>query len=242
MSPRDLALAVIATLILGVNFAVVKVAVGYAPPVFVTALRFAFVSLALIWFFPPSKMPPGLWRGVLVFSVFQGLLHHGAMYIGIRGVDAAIGSIIMQLGTPFALLFAWWLLGEKFGWRRSMGLLVAFAGVAILIGEPDVWAANYFVTFLIISALCWGFVNAYVKRLGEVNILQLTAWYAVFAVPQLLIASAVFETGQWDAAMAAPLQFWALIGFMSLGATISLSRHIPKVTCSKTIRNFCGLI
>ena len=218
MSLRDYFLAALATALFGINYVVIKVAVGYVPPLFVTALRFVLVAAVLLWFFP---MPKGLLRPVLVISVVQGLLHHGLMFIGMGGVDAAIGAIIMQLGTPFAALFAWVVLGEKFGWRRTFGLVVAFVGVALLVGEPDVWSANYYVILLVLSGMCWGYVNVYIKRIGEVNILQLTAWLSVFAAPQLLIASAVFEQGQIEALLAAPGYIWGLLGYMSLCSTVA---------------------
>lgn len=255
MSLRDLVLVSIATLLFGVNMVAIKLAVGYAPPIFVTALRFAVVAGVLVWFFPPWKLPKTLWVGVIVFSVVQGLLHHGALYIGLVGIDAAVGSILLQLGTPFAVIFAWVLLGEKFGWRRGLGMGVAFLGVAVLIGQPEVWSASYHVAIMVLSALCWGFVNVYMKRLGKVNILQLTAWYAFFAVPQLLITSAIFETGQIDAMMAAPLDFWLLVCYMGLGSSVvaygiwyyllgqySIAQMIPFALLNPVIGTVSGVL
>ncbi|MBT4888261.1 MAG: DMT family transporter [Rhodospirillales bacterium] len=216
MSLRDYFLAALATVLFGVNYAVIKVAVGYVPPLFVTALRFVFVAAVLLWFFP---MPKGMWKPVIVVSVVQGLFHHGSMFIGMGGVDAAIGAIITQLGTPFAALFAWLLLGEKFGWYRTFGVVVAFVGVALLAGQPDIWEANYYVLLLVFCSLSWGYVNVYIKSIGPVNILQLTAWFSVFAAPQLFIASYVLEQGQVEALLASPYYIWGLLGYMGICAT-----------------------
>ncbi len=217
MSPRDLILATFAVLVLGVNVAVIKLAVGMVPPLLVTGLRFVVVGLALAWIFP---FPRQFWRPVLALSVIQGSIHHGLMFIAFEGVDAVVAAIVIQLGSPFAAIFAWIILGERFGWRRSLGMITAFLGVVILAGQPDVWSANVSVMLLVISAMAWGYANVHVKRMGDINIFQLTTWMSVFAAPQMLLSSWLFETGQWDAIATAPWMFWACILYVSLGATV----------------------
>lgn len=217
MKLRDLFLAAFAVLVLGVNFVAVKTAVGYIPPLFLTGVRFSLVAVVLVWFFP---LPRGMWFPIFIFSLAQGLLHHGLMFTGMVGMDAAITAIVMQLCTPFAAGFAWIMLGERFGWRRSSGVAIALFGVSLIAGQPEIWQANLSLVLLVFSAMCWGYASVYVKRLGNINILQVTAWMAVFATPELFIASAFLETGQFDALMNAPSIVWFCLAYMSLGATV----------------------
>ena len=218
MTFRDLILASLAVVVLGVNIVAIKLAVGFAPPLLVTGLRFLAVGLALAWFFP---FPKQLWRQVLVLSVVQGLIHHGLMFIAFEGVDAVVAAIIIQLGSPFAVIFAWVILGEKFGLWRTTGMSIALACVVVLAGQPDVWSANTSVLLLVISVMAWGYANIHVKRMGDINILQVMTWMSVFSAPQLLLSSWVMETGQWDAIVAAPLLFWGCVLYVSLGATVT---------------------
>lgn len=217
MSPRDLALAAFAILVLGINVPVVKVIVGLAPPVFVTGLRFVLVGLVLSWFFP---FPKRHWRQVVILSVVQGVLHHGIMFLGTAGVDATVAAIVLQLGSPFALIAAWLILHERFGPVRLAGMIGAFAGVLILVGEPAVWQANVSVMLLVVSSMAWALANIQIKKMGAVDALQMTVWMSVFAAPQLLVVSWVFETGQWDAVVSAPWIFWACLIYTALGATV----------------------
>lgn len=217
MSVRDLCLASIAILILGINNVAIKIAVGIAPALVVTGLRFVVVGLILVWIFP---FPRQLWRPILGLSVIQGLLHHGLMFVALEDVDVAVAAIIIQLGSPFATIFAWVLLREGFGWRRSLGMLIAFAGVMVLAGQPDVWTTNVSVLLLVVSAMAWGYANVHVKSMGAIDILQVTAWMSIFAAPQLLISSWLLESGQIDALMSAPVLFWGCILYISLGATV----------------------
>jgi len=217
MTFRHCLLALFSVVVLGINVVAIKVAVTHVPPIFVTALRFSLVGLLLVWFFP---IPRGQWGGILIFSIAQGALHHGLMFIGMTGVDAAVGAIVMQLCIPFAAILAWFMLGEHFGWRRAVGIAVSFLGVVILAGEPQVKSAALYVGILLLSASAWGYANIHVKRMGEINILQITAWMSLFAAPELFLASALLETGQWTALMAAPSLIWVCLAYMSLGATV----------------------
>jgi O-acetylserine/cysteine efflux transporter len=217
MSLRDIGLALLSVVVLGLNMVAIKVAVSDVPPLFVTGLRFFVVSAIMVWFFP---IPKNMWKPIIIFSVAQGLIHHGIMFIGMTGVDAAVGAIIVQLSVPFAVLMAWLMLGENFGWRRTMGIVVSMVGVAILAGEPTVRSAWFFVLLLIVSTFAWAYANIHVKRMGVINILQIITWMAIFATPQLFIASAILETGQFDAIAAAPLKVWGAIFYSALGSTI----------------------
>jgi O-acetylserine/cysteine efflux transporter len=217
MSFRDSLFAALAVLVLGVNIVAIKVAVGMAPPLLVTGLRFAAVGLVMAWVFP---FPKQLWRQIFALSVIQGLIHHGMMFVAFEGIDAVVAAIIIQLGSPFAALFAWIILGEQFGWRRTLGMILAFSGVMVLAGQPDVWSANISVALLVVSVMAWGYANIHVKRMGDINMFQVTTWMSIFAAPQLMISSWVLETGQWDALLAAPPLFWGCIFYMSLGTTV----------------------
>lgn len=214
---RHILQALLSVVVLGINVVAIKVAVAYVPPLFVTALRFSLVGLVLVWFFP---VPKGQWRNIIIFSIAQGLVHHGVMFIGMTEVDAAIGAIVMQLCTPFAAILAWGMLGEHFGWRRMLGIATSLVGVAVLTGEPAVQSSAFYIALLLLSAIAWGFANIHVKRMGDINILQITAWMSLFAAPELFVASAVMEQGQWESLMNAPSVFWICLVFMSLGATI----------------------
>lgn len=217
MTFRHALLALASVIVLGINVVAIKVAVTHVPPLFVTGLRFALVGLLLVWFFP---VPRGQWTGIMIFSVAQGLVHHGLMFIGMTGVDAAVGAIVMQLCIPFAAIMAWFLLGEHFGWKRMAGIAVSFLGVVILAGEPQVKSAAFYVVILLLSATAWGYANIHIKRMGDINILQITAWMSLLATPELMLASAMLESGQWEALLAAPPVMWVCLLYMSLGATV----------------------
>ena len=132
LHPRDIAILVFVTLIWGMNFAVVKFGLESFPPLLFIALRFALVAVALL---PFVKPPKGYWLPVLGVSVTLGFLHFALMFTALKYVDVSSAAIAIQLQVPFAAILAAFLFKDTLGWRRALGMAIAFAGVALIAGR-----------------------------------------------------------------------------------------------------------
>lgn len=215
--PLHLGLFLLIMLVWGVNFAVVKNGIEEFPPMLFIALRFALVAVILV---PFTKPPRGYWLQVLGVSFTLGMLHFSLMFTGIRQVDASTAAIAIQLQVPFAALLAAIFFKDKIGWRRALGMAVAFAGVVVIAGGPNLHG-NYLYLGLIVTAACvWAITNIQVKALGDIDGMTLNAWVALLAVPQLLLASYVLEDGQIAAIAEAPLGSYLAIAYNALGVVI----------------------
>ena len=72
-----------------------------------------------------------------IFLIVVSTFFLGTNLVAVKiGVDAAVSAIAFQFGIPFSVIFAWILLGDKFGWRRMIGILIALGGVALIAGKP----------------------------------------------------------------------------------------------------------
>lgn len=211
MSRRDTALATLAAVLWGFNLIAGKIGVEAAPPLLFTALRFIIVAALIVPLCPVDRKH---WRGLIILSVCFGTGHFGLLFVGLSGVDAATAAITLQLGVPFSILISWLVFKENFGWRRSVGLGFAFIGVAFLAGEPGNTSAVPFF-MLIVCTVFWAWSNVLVKRMPDVRPLAITGWLSLFAAPQLLALSMVFETGQLSAISNAG---WSLIGALAYTA------------------------
>lgn len=191
MPLKDWLLAVCVVTLWGLNFIAVKVAVQTIPPFLLTAIRFALVAAVLAPLFRPGRHQ---WKGIIGIAVVLGVGHFGLMFVGVSGMDAASAAIITQLGVPFSALVAWVAFGEKLGLGRTIGLILAFSGVALLAGEPSL-PSLLPVLILVAAMVAWAVSNVQVKRLGDINPLALNGWMAVFAAPMLLTLSLTLESG-----------------------------------------------
>lgn len=216
MKPFDLLTALAVMVLWGGNYAAVKIGVGDAPPLFLTAIRFALVALLLLpWVRPPRGRMPAMMGLSVTFAA-----HFGFLFWGMTGVDVAATAIIMQLGVPFSVAFAASLLGDRLGWRRTAGMVIAFAGIVVLVGTPGASSSLPHLLLVFAAAAAWGLGNVQIKRLAGMNIMTLTAWMALFQTPLLLIASAALEDGQFVALGSVGPRFWGALAFMVVGSSI----------------------
>lgn len=211
--PLHVLLFVGITMIWGGNFAVTKIGLFQTPPIFLVALRFAIVAAVMV---PLVQVPRGKIKGLFLLSIVLGLLHFSMMFTGLKTIDAATAAISIQLQVPFAALIATFVFGETIGWRRILGMAIAFAGVAIIAGEPRLDGQYLALSLVIGAALVWAVANILVKKLGPIDGSQINGWMALFAAPQLFVASFVLENGQWAALQAADLTLGLVLLYQSV--------------------------
>ncbi len=196
MKPLDLLLALTVMLIWGVNFVAAKLGLAQIPAILLIAMRFAAVALFLL---PFARLPRGRLRKIAGLSVVLGCAHFSFMFSGLRDLDAATAAILTQIQVPFAAAIAAVVYRERLGWARALGMAIAFAGVALMVGEPKL-TANYLpMALVIIAAFLWALANVQIKQLGPMNAFSLNAYLALFAAPQLLIVSLILEHGHGPA-------------------------------------------
>ncbi|MEE9140430.1 MAG: EamA family transporter [Alphaproteobacteria bacterium] len=217
MSLRDVALATLVMLIWGVNFAVAKTGLMELPPLLMMTVRFTLVAAVLVPFVRRPAIPLGQLVGV---SVTLGFLHFGLFFSGLNGTDAAAAAIVLQIQVPFAVIVAAILHEDRPGWRRILGICIAFTGVALVLGRPEVESRFLSLLLILGAALVWAVANFQIKAMGEVDGFALNGWIALFAVPQLAVASLVLEDGQLAALASAGWRGYGAVLYMALLATM----------------------
>jgi O-acetylserine/cysteine efflux transporter len=206
------------TVVWGFNFAVVKTGLRIVPPIAFVALRFAVVGVMLL---PWLRWPQRRFRDLVVLSVILGVVHFSLMFTGMRGLDVATASIAIQLQVPFAAILAAIFFGETLHWRRLTGMVIAFAGVVLIAGEPRL-SGNLLPLFLVIAAACtWAGATIQIKRIGDdVDVLALNGWVALLAAPQLALLSWLVEDGQLASIAGADWRLWLSVAFQAVLVTI----------------------
>lgn len=215
---RDLAFLVGINLIWGLNLVASKIGVGQFPPVFFTALRFGSLTLLLI---PFLRLHRGQMRNLLLAALLTGPGAFALLFVGVYMVkDASMVSIASQMGVPFSTLLSVWLLGETIRWRRRLGIVLAFGGIAIIGFDPR--AFEYWEGLMVVVLSC--FVGSlgliFVKQLKDIRALELQAWIAVVGGPVLLLVSLLFESNQWNAVVSAEWSGWSALAFTTIMSSL----------------------
>jgi len=215
---RDLAILVFLNVIWGFNLVASKIGVHDFPPVFFTSLRFALVALVVFRFLKPH---PGEMTRLLWAAFLAGPIAFALLFIGIAHVEnVANVAIASQLGVPFTTLLSVWLLGEQIHWRRKLGIFMAFAGVAIISFDPQVFDSLFGLLLVTASALVGALGVIVIKQLRDVRPLELQAWVSTSGVLILLPLSLATESGQWEAVRQASWQGWAALAFTAVAASL----------------------
>ena len=215
--PLHIAIFVGVMLLWGLNFAVVKIGLEQLPPLLLVALRFALVAVLLVPFVP---RPTGRWLEVFLISFTLGFVHFALMFTGLITIDAATAAIAIQLQVPFSAILAAFVFGDRPGWRRLLGMAIAFGGVALIAGEPRLGGQYGALALVLGAAMCWSVANIQIKRLEGVSGMTLNAWMAVFATPQLLLGSLFLEDGQWAALTAADWRILLAIIYQAVAVVV----------------------
>ncbi|MBI3452694.1 MAG: EamA family transporter [Rhodospirillales bacterium] len=213
----DLLIALLIMMIWGFNFVVAKWGLAYMPPIFLMALRFAAVAAILL---PFARIPRAKLREIFFLSVTLGCVHFSLMFMGLTGVNAGAAAIAIQLQVPFAAILAAIFFGDKLGWRRALGMAAAFAGIVVLAGEPRLTGHTGSLLLVIAASFMWAVTNIQIKHMGSVDGFALSAWMSLFAVPQLLIVSALLESGQIEALLHIAWPAAGVILYMAVIVTV----------------------
>lgn len=216
MRPTDLLQALTVILIWGLNFVVIKTAVNEIPPMLLTTLRFALVALLVAPFFHPRRDEI---RGVLWLSLVMGVGHFGLLFIGLQGADAATSALMIQLGIPFSVILSTLLFSDRLGPVRLFGMGMAFAGAALLAGEPEGGTALA-LGALLISAFCWAWSNVLIKHYRHIRPMVIIGWMSLFSTPLVALASLSLESGHLTLLAAASWKAWAALGYIAIGSSI----------------------
>lgn len=211
--PLHVALFVAIMAIWGLNFVVGKIGLEQLPPLLLIALRWCLVAVILV---PFVGRPSGHWREVMLVSFTLGFVHFALMFTALREIDASTAAIAIQLQVPFAALLSAIIFNDPLGWRRALGLLISFIGVALIAGEPRL-DGHYLALAMVIAAACiWSVANIQIKLIGDVHGLTLIAWISVFAAPQMALGSYLLEDDQGAALAAADWRAWASVAFQAV--------------------------
>jgi O-acetylserine/cysteine efflux transporter len=202
----------------GLNIVAVKLSADRFPPVFLSFLRFLAVGL-LVW--PWLRIRRGEIRWLLTAAICSGGLQFALMYSGVA-ISENMSSVAItgQLGVPFATLLSVAMLGEQIHWRRWLGIGMSFAGVMLIGFSPEVFHSWPGLLLVVIAAFVGAVGLVAIKRIRDLEPLELQAWLAWGSVPLLLPLSFAFEDGQLASLRQAGLVGWGALAYSALLASL----------------------
>lgn len=193
-SIRSVAAMLLLAVIWGLSIPATKLGLQALPPLTLTALRFAIaVPLLLIFVVGPRRLP---WRALPPVAAL-GILGIGigqlAQTLGVVDTSASVGTIITATIPVFVVVLAALRLKQPVSGRQKLGLLAAFAGIALVAqgdgqGMADLLGASMIgVAWMLLSALAIAFYFVWSVELSDkYGTVAVTAWSTLSGFLSLL--------------------------------------------------------
>ena len=229
MNLKDTFIASLVPIFLGFGFVIAKPAFESFPPILLMGLRFLFAASILIWWFP---IPKGYLLKIFIASLIANTLQYSITYSGLDLIDASSAVLLVQLEVPFGVIFAYFILREKPTFRALIGIGIAFIGVYVLTGSPNLDGKIIGIGLTILGSAIWALGQVMVKPLSKkINPLALVAWMALFSGPILILLSVIIDGNTINYITNAKIDHWIIaiyIGFIMQPVTYGCFYYVIK--------------
>jgi O-acetylserine/cysteine efflux transporter len=137
-------------------------------------------------------------------------------------ISPGLASLVVQVQVFFTIGLSMRLAGERVRGFQWFALLLAAAGIGVIILHTDGSTTPLGLLLVLLAALAWAGGNIAAKQGAPANILAYVVWSSAFAVPPLIALSLFFEG--WDAISAAlraaDAATWAAVAYQSWGNSL----------------------
>lgn len=209
-------MALMVPLVWGMGFVFAKGAINHFPPILLMAFRFALTAMVLVWFVP---VPYGNLKKIFNVAIVAAAIQYSLTFTGLAGLEAGLASLVVQLEVPFLVLLGALVLKENPGLQKWAGIIISFLGVVLMTQQDSLNGSLGSVCLVVAGCFVWACGQVMIRKLKDIGGLQVTAWVAVFATPQLFIMSAIFESGQITAIQNANDMVWLTVIYLGLVMT-----------------------
>lgn len=170
------------TIVWALNWIVMKVALDFSGPFAFSALRYIVGTGVLFGLlaFRPRNLRPSPWWPTLVIGLTQIAAFQTFAQLALVSGGAGKTALLSYTLPFWVVPLAWWWLHEKPGWMRWVCILVAAAGLLLVISPWHGVGNPLSIVLALASGLAWAVGTVVSKRVfdehPEVTPLQLTAW------------------------------------------------------------------
>lgn len=187
MRLNDLLLAIAIMCLWGFNFSVIKLGADQINPILLTALRFVFAVFPVIFFIARPKVKL---RYLLAYGITFGVGVWGMMTWSITlGISAGMAGLLLQMSLVFSLLLGWLVLKEKVSYRKTVGAVLAVAGLFVSMTLQDGSVPIIGLILVMVGAVSWSLISLIVKLAGTDQAFSFSVWGMLFApIPLVILA------------------------------------------------------
>ncbi len=200
MDIRAIGMGLLFALIWSSAFTSARIIVADASPLMISSLRFAIAgtigviiarALGQSWHLTPAQ-----WRATIIFGLCQNALYLGLNFTAMTTIEASLASIIASTMPLIVALLGWAAKGEKLSPMGTIGLIVGFGGVLLIMaGRLSDGVDLFGVLLCVIGALALAIATLAVRNASSGgNVIMIVGLQMYVGAITLFFASLIFET------------------------------------------------
>jgi drug/metabolite transporter (DMT)-like permease len=235
------------TLMWGINWPVMKLAVREMPPLYLRAVTMGLAGLWLLVYFKHKGVriwPASLieWRDIFLLGLPNIFLWHSMSILGIVSLPSGRASILGFMFPVWTVVIGVLFMGEALTRRVMLAVTAALLGIGLLVwheltalqGQP------MGIVWMELGAISWAIGTLWMRRIPFTMPVQtLTVWMMLLSSPFILLWSSGTEswpTWQFSSAMWAALFYAVFInyGFAQI-IWFGMARDLPPATSAMSI-------
>lgn len=188
--------AVLIAAIWGVNFVVIDVGLGSLPPLLFAGLRFVAAAFPAVLFVRRPAIP---WRWFALVGLPLGVGQFGLLFTGMHlGMPAGLSSVVLQSQALFTAIFAAVMLRERPRRTQVAGIVVAFAGIAVIGFSLGQGSPLFAFALCVTGAGMWGLANIGMRVARPPDAFAFMVWLSLVPPLPLLALSLALEGPRED--------------------------------------------
>jgi len=178
MQRKHLVLAILVTLVWGLNFPISKIGLKTIDPFILTGIRFSLAAIPLVFFI---KRPNVSFLYLAGYGMIFGVAMWALINLGIEiGVPPGIASLVIQLSAFFTMLWGALIFKENIRANQMLGALLALIGLAGILMTRTGSNEFFGVLLVVLSAVSWSVGNVIIKKSGVKEIFSFIVWASLF--------------------------------------------------------------
>jgi drug/metabolite transporter (DMT)-like permease len=208
-----LALAVM-SVIWGYNWVVMKEALRFCDPFVFAAIRVfpAAIILFGILLWTKKDWRPRQVKWTVILGLLSTTLGSGLPLWALAGGTAGKTAVLLYTMPFWVIILAWPILGERIRGLEWLAVVLAFAGLALIVAVDAVGANLLSSILAVIAGITWAgsaIITRIMRRDPEFDVLSVTTWQMIYGVGPLIIISVLVPSPpiQWTPVFIAALLY-----------------------------------
>jgi drug/metabolite transporter (DMT)-like permease len=219
-------------LVWGSTYLAIRVALESIPPFTMAAARFLTAgALLYTWArWRGAPRPQAIeWRSSLILGALLLLGGNGGVVWAEQKVDSGLAALLVSTEPLWIVLLVWLQMGHRPRWRVAGGMVLGFAGVALLL-RPAGGAVSHLAgaIVLLLAAGSWATGSLYALRAPQPRSPLLATAMQMLAGGGLLLAAALLmgEPARFHPAQVTAVSLGALLYLVVFGALVGFSTYV----------------